>query len=52
MMKPEQVKNSQEETLNLAKKIAELLVEHPSLYEAEAACSIAKELASLRLRQS
>lgn len=36
---------------NLAEKIEALICEHPDPEEAEAACSLAKELASLRARR-
>ena len=46
-----EAKVRQETVFKLAKKIADLLIEHSSPSEAEAACMIAKELASLNLKQ-
>jgi hypothetical protein len=45
-------KNSQRAVLKLAARVTALLNEHPNAQEAEAACSIAKELASLTSQQS
>ncbi len=42
----------QSEVLKLAKKITDILDKHSNPHEAEAACSIARELASLKVRQA
>jgi hypothetical protein len=47
-----QSKGSQAAILKLAKKISAIMSLHPNPEEAETACAIARELASLRTKQS
>ena len=45
------MQGSQDHVFSLAQKITEILNAHPNPYEAEAACGMAKEASSCRVRQ-
>jgi len=47
----QEAKDRQETVFKLAEKIIQILIEHPNPYEAETACCIAKEQASLNAKQ-
>ena len=46
-----QTKVQQDVVFALARKITDLLKSHPNPYEAEAACGMAKEMASCTVKQ-